>query len=459
MRSGLLLLGFALAAPAMAIGCGGGVASEPPVDPAFDAGSRVVHEAGTSPTAIDASKPDAGKAVDGARCKRPRPAPPTVDDDAGAATPLDGGTDFFATHPLPQVMKQGGAVLKNPRLVPVFFADDPLADDLERFVGSVGCTDYWRAAVNEYGVGDALPGTSVRLSEPSPAHLSDAQIESWLIAELTRPAPRLEEPTNDSIYVLFYGEATMVEQGGGTSCQEYGGYHSSVTLPDGRTIAYAVVPRCGPGFGFGSTVLDTATAAASHEIIEASTDPAPFDDPAYAYVDDAHGPWMYVFGGETSDLCAQSTDAFYTPPGYEFMVQRSWSNRAARSGDPCVPARDDAKFFTAAPNLPSVLEIEPGLSGRGVVVPKGTSKTIDVDLYDEESAGGDIDVEVMDYSDALGSAGSSSYTLDRSSGNGGETLHLTISTPSTASSSAELFLVFVSKGQRSSIAQIGVVMH
>lgn len=117
-----------------------------------DAGGIAVEA--SAPTPLDAGPDTAGPRVY-ARCTTARPPSSPLSVDGGPAVLADGGASFFTKHPPPIVTSSGGPVLKTPRIVPIFFADDPLADDLERFVMTVGCTDYWREAVGEYGVGDA----------------------------------------------------------------------------------------------------------------------------------------------------------------------------------------------------------------------------------------------------------------------------------------------------------------
>jgi len=58
-------------------------------------------------------------------------------------------------------------------------------------------------------------------------------------------------------------------------------------------------------------------------------------------------------GGEIGDTCERSA-AIVTPSDFPFMVQRSWSNRAAFTGvDPCQPSSDP--FVAAVPALPNVV--------------------------------------------------------------------------------------------------------
>lgn len=428
--------------------CNGQLATQAADGADAGSGPSEVARADASAPVVDAAPVDPGPP----RCTTPRPAPPEGDD---AGAPDAGDAGYFARHPWPTVTRQGGPVLVSPRIVPIAFASDPFADDLDRFTASVGCTEFYRATVNEYGVGDAIASPLVRLDEASPSRITSDEIERWLVRELTQKSPRLERPTKDALYIIYYGSGTEVEQGPGVlSCQAFGGYHTNVVLPDGTPIAYAVVPRCD---GMGASTLDTTTSAASHEIVEAVTDPYNKENPAYAYVDDAHASWMFVLGGEVSDLCAQRSDASYTPDGYPYAVQRSWSNRAARRGeDPCVPASGQ-KLFTAAFTLPDSVDLGDGFIGRGVIVPPGESRTVELELHDE--GGGSMSVDVSDASQMLGHSGTSTLTLDKVSGKGGDVLKLTIKAPAGVSSEPELFAVALAKGGRYTYADVGAIGH
>jgi hypothetical protein len=131
----------------------------------------------------------------------------------------------------------------------------------------------------------------------------------------------------------------------GTSCQSFGGYHSEDDLGS-VDFPYAVVPFCYDD-------QNEQDIAASHELIEASSDPFPFTAPAYVFRDETV-PWTYV-PGEVADLCV----------GYEvqidgFLAQRIWSNDAATAGtQPCVPA-PAGPYFNISPAPGNTLLVRPG---------------------------------------------------------------------------------------------------
>lgn len=102
--------------------------------------------------------------------------------------------------------------------------------------------------------------------------LVDSQVQTWLSGKLNGELPA---PDASTIYVLFYPDGATVTQGGGISCQSFGGYHLSGMLDPknaSQLVAYAVIPRCVSGPP-GLSKLDLATTAASHEMLEAATDP------------------------------------------------------------------------------------------------------------------------------------------------------------------------------------------
>src|SRR2546423_11159635 len=95
--------------------------------------------------------------------------------------------------------------------------------------------------------------------------------------------------------------------------------------------------------------------------------------------------------GEVGDLCAQAPSAFFKPSGYSHTVQRTWNNNATATGaDPCQPALPGEVYFNAVPVLNDVVNFNfQGQSGqtKGVSIPIGQSKTIDVDLFTEAAMG------------------------------------------------------------------------
>jgi hypothetical protein len=360
--------------------------------------------------------------------------------------------------PPPQVVNFGGSVLAAPVFVPVFFAgDDPnYVMKLSDFTAKVGATKYWAAAVGEYGVGPATSAAPVILSEMAPATIDDTGIQAWLANELAPSdggpdgGSTLPQPDANTVYVIFYPASTTITLQNQQSCTSFGGYHSDaiVQTAQGMTdVPYAVIPRCTnfPPL----TGVDAITGTTSHEMAEAATDPLPMSmTPAYAQVDDAHLYWMRLLGGgEVGDMCAQFPGAFTTFSELPYAVQRIWSNAAAKAGhDPCQPPLPGEVYFNSPPNLPDMITVMTfgGMfTERGVHIPVGQSKTIQLDLYSDAATSGPWTVSVKDAASTLGMSTTPllDLKLDKTSGVNGEKLNLTITVKTAGKHNTESFII------------------
>ena len=369
----------------------------------------------------------------------------------------------------PQVQTFNGPVLVSPKIVPVFFADydATLAGQITDFDSKVGATQYWAANTVEYGVGAATSSLPVKLTETAPTTIDDPGIQTWLTGKLNGNDPAWPVPDANTVYTLHYPVSTMITSGGAQSCTDFGGYHDSVVL-DGThgslNVAYAVIPSC-PSFGMMS-LLDATTTTESHELLEAATDPYPIvnngQDAAYATVDDNDFYWAHVLGGgETGDMCAQFASSFTTFAELPYLVQRTWSNKAALAGhDPCVPALPNEVYFNTAPLLPDTITATifgQSLVLKGVKIAVGQSKTIELDLFSDAATGGPWTVTMKDVNSAfMGGTALLDFSLDKSSGVNGEKLHATITVKAAGKHGTETFIIDSTLGGQKSV-WIGIV--
>jgi hypothetical protein len=446
-----------------------GCSSEESPDPVAPTDAGVVT---TRPSARDATVGPTGPTNPTARCVDPKPAPgvfvpPDLDvadggdptdaaDDGGladAGAPVDAGDDggivSTAIRPL-RVPSSGGPVLAMPRWVPVFFQDTDDREDIEDFLGSIGCTDYWRAIASDYGVGEGISAPAITVAEDGPSRSTDDQIQKWLAKQIRDKT--VEAPTDDTVYVIFYPTSSVITLDSDRSCFGFGGYHNDLALGSGKYAAYAVIPHCGN--------FEEVTSTTTHELIEAATDPYPEHLPAYSGPDEADQVWRFVAGGEVGDLCTFIDDSTFTPDGYPYRVQRSFSNKASVEGhDPCVPSSEP--YFYAAPSLESSVNCADcgNVLVNAIYVPAGGSKVVDVTLGADGPVGTlQVEVRSGDHLPLIVPAGSgSSYALDKAFGEPGEHLRLTITSASTASES-ELFALVASRfGTRHS--WYGMIVH
>jgi hypothetical protein len=241
-----------------------------------------------------------------------------------------------APHTLPNVTSNGGPVLGTPELVTITYADDANRANAEA-IGAFLVQSQWLAAVGkEYGIGTAST-TNVELSDDAPRTIDDTAVQSLIAGLITAgTAPHPVDPSGipQGVYMLYVPASTSVTVQGETLCQvSAGGYHyESTDAVLGHTFAYAVVSPC-PGAPVPPP--QDLMWDASHELIEAATDPFPLSAPAYAIVNPSQVE--STIGGEVGDLCTyvmpQWTEGTWT------AIQRVYSNAAAQSGGaPCAPS-------------------------------------------------------------------------------------------------------------------------
>ncbi len=348
--------------------------------------------------------------------------------DGGSSATADAGPTFPADHPaLPQVINSGGPVMTAPKFIAITFPGDSLATDIATFSSKISAGAYWATTTSEYGVG---PGTSsaVQMTTAPATTVSDDDIQTFLRSQF---GGTLAEPDDNTVYALFYPEGVTVTLQGQQGCTSFGGYHSDISVGSGKFAAYAVMPRC-PSMFSGVSELDVLTGAASHEYIEASTDPYPNDVPAWSNTDQNGGGWARAGGGaEVGDMCAELGDVFTSSTDVGYFVQRTWSNAAAAaSHDPCVP-QGLSPYFNAAPVLPDTDNIDVASNVKQaasvVHIPVGSSQTIELDLFSDADTLGTFNVSAIDYTSAfMGGAPELTFSLDNSSGQNGDKINLTI---------------------------------
>lgn len=351
-----------------------------------------------------------------------------VQTDGGAAcAAVDGGEPVDAGPLYPIVQKGSGPVMVNPRWVSVTFSNDTpdmvrAADD---FVATLGATsNFWTPLAMEYGLGVPTAAPPVHLAEAAPASITDVEIESWLQVKVATTAGLVGADSN-TLVILFYPETTAIGGRGGGGCSTYLGYHS--TLGGGSRVPYAVIARC-PQQGL--TALQVLTTTVTHEAFEAATDPQPGADSAYTGLDDDHLVYGWLSQGELGDMCDIQPGVNYTPAGYGYMVERMWSNAAASSGrDPCQPELPGETYVQAVPIFYDLVSFrnatESGVT-RGVMIPIGQSKTLEVKLAAEATLTGPMVVSASSLGLEYPGAGALTFAWDASHGVPGDTLHLTI---------------------------------
>jgi hypothetical protein len=343
----------------------------------------------------------------------------------GGQPSVDAATDALtAGYPSPpQALPSGGPVLTTPKVVPVFFANDPLQGRFETFLGQLASSTFWSATTLEYGVGALTVLPSVVAADPAPSEINDDQLSAWLASQADGTHAGWPKADETTVFAVLYPSTTKVTVHGKSSCAAFDGYHKAGIAAGGGNLLYAVLTRC---VSTDAAALDEITVSASHELVEAATDPLYYTAPAFNGTDMDDYVWTVATVGEVSDLCT-----FEPQPNAhmgQFLVARSWSNAAATAGHaPCVPA-DPSPYFNAAAILPDTVNLivnSTPIGTRGVHVAVGDMRVVEVVLH-SDGATTPWRVEASDSSSLFGGPKELELSWDTQLGNNGDVLHLTI---------------------------------
>jgi len=360
-----MFVGLAVAAALVMVGCGG-----------KDDGSS--NSSGTSGSG--ASSGSSGTSGSGSTSG-------STGSSSSSSSTGGGPWSLYNHSPFPTVPNvSGGPTLDKVQLITITFDGYAYRDTVEGFGDWLVGSDWLNTVGEDYGVGQGEHYAKVHLSDPAPGSITDSQVQFALAAYidtgvLPMPAgvaadtdggsPEADggspdtdggsataDPLTEPLYAIYFPSSSTITFDGnqGTSCQDFGGYHSFFNY-HGVNVSYAVLPTC----EIGSYTVPSLEVAASHETIEAATDPFPqssFNDPnttSYS-LEDYNSPWSFI-PGEVGDLCVGTQ--YQDVSGY--WVQRSWSNSAALAGtgSPCVPAPSYV-YFNVSTDYTNVIPASPG---------------------------------------------------------------------------------------------------
>lgn len=270
--------------------------------------------------------------------------------DAATSDAADGAAQAPPPPSLELVPNNGGPIIKSPELVSVTWKSDAIGADLVAFDTWLPSSSFFTTMMAEWGVGAGSHGGAYALDTAAPTMLDDTGIQSLLTDAINQG--KVPSPNGSRIYMVYPPKGTVV-QSFGTGCADFQAYHSSFQYAGegGMALAvYSVTPRCADTFGM--TPTDFTTWGASHEAMEASSDP------------DAQNPAWVILNqtpstprpGENADLC---TGQPMKADGH--TVTRNYSNVAAKAGArPCVPAPAGPMFGVYA--SPTEVKLAPGTS-------------------------------------------------------------------------------------------------
>jgi hypothetical protein len=417
--------------------------------PASDSGGR--RDAATDATGEgEAGRGDgAGMGADGG----------TDGDAAGglgdAAIAADGGAETDgpfvpAMHPaFPQLRSANGSVLAHPSVVGLFFSDydnTPGVTAMLQGLPDVSPPDggtFWSAAVSEYGVGALTMLPPVMLGQAAPT--AGSASPAAFVGNQVDTNPALANVDTSTIVAVFYPSTTPLSGSCAAQTIGWGGYHDSVMTTKGR-IPFAVIAECA-NFASLTSTLDMVTVAASHEIMEAATDPFLSAWSSLDRSTPSGWAWDVLLGGneEDGDMCSVNASFRRASSDYPYLLQLGWSNRAAAAGnvDPCQPDVLAAQPFVGAyPVMPDTVNVPAGggsSSGPGALIANGSSKTVEVDCYSFQPT---APFTVGARQARTIQPPQLAFAWDRTTCVNGEKLHLTITVQSQPARGVEPFVVY-----------------
>ena len=234
----------------------------------------------------------------------------------------------------------GGPVIYRPNVRMILWSGatplSPLTEALPSFYRSLLRSNYfdrlkpYQLGSASYGGGSVLKTKVIRPTSSAKSEMTEDEFQMELVRQIDAgalPKPKANEIW--SIHIPVGLDVTLAGErvGGGVDtfhvCKDYLAEHNGFRLKDKHKtpVIYLLIPEC-LGKGGKAPDLDFFTDSASHELIEAMTDPLPITEPAWVGPD-AVG---YVhFPDEISDYCADgNSDGTLTTPLHTYAVQGYW---------------------------------------------------------------------------------------------------------------------------------------
>ncbi|MGZ6143067.1 MAG: COG1470 family protein [Myxococcales bacterium] len=259
----------------------------------------------------------------------------------------------------PHLVYYGGPVLSNAKVQIVYWGDPGKvfgSGQLEQFYADVADSPYFDW-LDEYDTPSQSIGRgsflgSATASGAKIGAITDQDIQNQLTALIQQGGVSSADPAN-TVYMVHFPPGMSISQGGSTSCTQFCAYHGTFTL-NGHDVFYGVIPDqgadgCETGCGSGDHLQNT-TSTASHELIEAVTDPAV----GLATSTAAPLAWYDTANGEIGDICV--TGSSDTGLIGNWTVQKEWSNK----NDACIVTAPPAASDFSLSIAPASRTIAPG---------------------------------------------------------------------------------------------------
>ncbi|KAI8914263.1 hypothetical protein EDD86DRAFT_198903 [Gorgonomyces haynaldii] len=221
----------------------------------------------------------------------------------------------------------GGPVISNVQVYPIFYGNGVrYTSDLPGFYAGVTNSKYfdWLSEYNTptQAIGRGSYVKSIYVTNNIKYNMFDSTDIQSLVQSLAQQGQI--RPNANTYYPIHLAPGISVTlEGTGTTCKEICAYHSATQF-NGQNIYYGVIPDPGcSSCGKYDTDAEAVTSAASHELVEAVT------DPAVGLASGLGAPlaWYDRQAGEIGDMCANNDEWLQGGNGNWYKVQKIWSNQ------------------------------------------------------------------------------------------------------------------------------------
>jgi hypothetical protein len=280
---------------------------------------------------------------------------PTGGNTGGTTGGNSSGTGGFtpaAHQSLPPMEANGISPLTAPQLVTLSYAGYESSYPVGSYADWLVTSPWLQTVGAPYGIGTGSHiDVQLAASGPSSTTVQDSDIQSF-IWNYVSDAGSLPHPSGTSpstIYMIYYPQDVTISAGTtGTSCAEFGGYHSSFTDGNGTVWVYAVIPTCA-NFEPGLTTQQDLEFSTSHEFIEAATDPSfnqSTEASGYTLEWDYTDSWAFDLQ-EVADVCVGAPLVTYGSD----LAQEVWGVVGSSDADspPCSPWPSGAVYYNVSP--------------------------------------------------------------------------------------------------------------
>lgn len=223
----------------------------------------------------------------------------------------------------------GGPTLKNVHVAPLYWNSGvQFQSNLNPFYNDVPNSPLY-TMLAQYGIGHGN-GQAGFVDSRATANIRDATVQTELLNQIN--AGHLPAPTANTYYpVHFPPGMSITAPDGSQSCVVFCAYHGTFQVQNSAgaiiNVNYGVIPDqgggCAGGCGANAQRVNNLDSVASHELAEATTDPAV----GLATVIGPPLAWYDPNNGEIGDIC-NAQQGTTTGNGRSYVIQLEFSNAA-----------------------------------------------------------------------------------------------------------------------------------